>query len=301
MLLTWSCKPIPHTEPVRVNRLDLALRGGGNVTVDLMDPVEKLFRVSGYGPVTDSTLAVYASSPSITLHERAVDSVWHDMKAVENALGRVKSAYGRLFPEKTFPVIYAIVSPFNQSVFSVDSIVYIGLNHYIGQTYEPYSYFPDYIRARKVPERLVPDVAEAIIRRDFPYSPGNGYPTALARLLYEGAVVEAEMQLTGISEQQALGYDDEQMKWLNKNERQLWETLAARKYLFSSDPQVASSLVSLAPFTSVIGQEVPGASGRFIGHRIVSAYLDRHAVNLSWLLSPEFYESETALADSGYK
>ena len=45
----------------------------------------------------------------------------------------------------------------------------------------------------------------------------------------------------------------------------------------------------------------PGAIGRFIGHRIISATLDRHAIALPDLLSPAFYDSETTLSQSGYK
>ena len=101
--------------------------------------------------------------------------------------------------------------------------------------------------------------------------------------------------------QTALGYDDRQMEWLNKNEHKLWGEIVGRKYLFSSDRQLASSLISPAPFTSVVGPEVPGMAGRFIGHRIIASLLDNRAVALSELLSPSFYESLTALAESKYK
>ncbi|MDE5665410.1 MAG: hypothetical protein K2I31_05680 [Duncaniella sp.] len=157
------------------------------------------------------------------------------------------------------------------------------------------------MRVRKIPARVVPDIVEALLHRDFPYAPAADYPTVLSRLLYEGALVESVMQLAGISEQTALGYDDRQIDWLNKNEHKLWEAIVGHKYLFSSDRQLASSLTAQAPFTSAIGPEVPGGAGRFIGHRIVASLLDNRAVALSVLLSPSFYESPDALAESKYK
>lgn len=298
-----GCESGRYIEPVKIGRLDLALRAGAPLDDGFAVAAAELFRVSGYGELCDSTLSRYASSPAIMLHERAVDSVWtgNRVELLENSLGNMKLRMAHIFPDVRFPVVYAIVSPFNQSVFTVDSLLYLGLNHYLGSNYGPYGYFPDYVRERKIPGRVIPDVAETLLRRDYPYQPQGEYPTALSRLLYEGVLIEAEMQIAGISEQEALGYDDAQMSWLNRNEKELWETVVGRKYLFSTDPQIALSLVNLAPFTGLFGQEVPGAVGRFLGHRIINSYLDNHAVPLSELLSPSFYESPTALADSRYR
>lgn len=297
-----SCSGSRAGEPVEIRRLDLALRA------DIMpeDPAMQsaaatLFSLSGYGQLTDSAIHVYNRNPAIRLHDRAMDSVWHDMQPLENSLGRMRFSFEKLFPGNRFPSVIAIVSPFNQSVFTVDSLLYLGLNHYLGSDYPPYAYFPDYIRASKTPERLLPDISEAIVRGNYPYRPSAEYPTALSRMLYEGAVTEAVMQICGLSEQQALGYDTEAMKWADSNEHRVWQTLAEQKMIFSTDPQLAAMLVSPAPFTSAINPRSPGAIGRFIGHRIISATLDRHAIALPDLLSPAFYDSETTLSQSGYK
>lgn len=287
--------------PVKVNRLDLALRDTDRpLPPEMEDAARTLFALSGYGALTDSALSVYAASPSILVHAHAVDSLWSDLRPLESSLGRMKFNYAHLFPDNVFPSVYAVVSPFNQSVFTADTLLFLGLNHYLGASYAPYGYFPDFIRQRKVPARILPDIAEAIMRRDYPYQPQSEYPTVLSRMLYEGALTEAVMQLAGMSEQEALGYTDEQMAWLEKNERRIWEKLVGGKMLFSTDLQLASSLVSPAPFTSAVSPESPGMAGRFIGHRIVNAYLDRRARPVSWLLTPAFYESQTSLSDSGY-
>lgn len=106
-------------------------------------------------------------------------------------------------------------------------------------------------------------MAETLLRRDFPFEPQADYPTVLSRMLYEGALLEAEMQLAGLSEQEALGYTDAQMAWLEKNERKMQEKLVGGKMLFSTDEQLAASLVNPAPFTSAVSNESlawPGAS-----------------------------------------
>ncbi|MCM1356810.1 MAG: hypothetical protein NC212_10450 [Staphylococcus sp.] len=302
MLLGACSKGGGESLPVGVHRLDKALGSGAAIEPGSRteDAARLLFRISGYGELNDSTLAAYRSNPSIYAHQGVVDSVWTDLRPLEKGLGRMKFNFVHLFPGRVFPEVYAIVSPFNQSVFTADSLLYLGLNHYLGEDYGPYGYFPDYIRVRKVPARVIPDIAEAIVRRDFPYVPESDYPTVLSRLLYEGAVAEAVMQLTGESEQTVLGYDDDEMEWLNANERQIWEKLISGKMLFSTDGQLAAMLVNAAPFTSPLTPDSPGMAGRFIGHRIVSSYLDRRAAGMPELLSPAFYEGQTTLADSGY-
>ena len=50
-----------------------------------------------------------------------------------------------------------------------------------------------------------------------------------------------------------------------------------------------------------MGTQWPGRVGRFIGYRIVQAYLTRHPeTKLNELLSPTFYTSSMTLPDSGY-
>lgn len=291
-------------ERVAVGRLDRAMRCSESVErLDsaLLTPARSLFAVSGYGELTDSSLAVYRENPSIVFHEGAVDSVWQSLDGLELTLGRIKANFLRLFPDHSFPQAYAIVSPFNQSVITVDSTLFVGLNHYLGRDYPAYAYFPDYIRCRKTPERIGADVAEALVRRNFPYAPTTDYPTTVSRLLYEGAVVEAVMQLTGLGEREVLGYDAAQMKWLADNERAVWETIVGREWFFSSDSQIVASLVAIAPFTSVIGQEVPGGVGRFVGHRIVASFVENNdEFTVGMLLSQAFYDARDVLSRSGY-
>lgn len=291
-------------ERVAVGRLDSVMRCSESVErLDsaMLIPARSLFAVSGYGELTDSSLAVYRENPSIVFHEGAVDSVWRSLDDLELTMGRIKANFDRLFPDRSFPQVYAIVSPFNQSVITVDSMIFVGLNHYLGRDYPAYAYFPDYIRCRKIPERIGVDVAEALVRCNFPYVPTTDYPTTVSRLLYEGAVVEAVMQLTGLDECEVLGYDAAQMKWLTDNERAVWETIVGRGWLFSSDSHIVASLVAVAPFTSVIGREVPGGVGRFVGHRIVASFVDNnHEVTVGMLLSQAFYDAQDALARSGY-
>ncbi|MCM1163452.1 MAG: hypothetical protein NC339_04305 [Muribaculaceae bacterium] len=263
--------------PVEIRRLDKALEAGRMPTDSGMaEATRTLFMISGYTEPNDSTVSSYASMPSIAAHRQGVDSVFTDLSTEVRALGRVMDGLGNMIPGFNAPAIYTVISPFNQSVIMADSVLFIGLNHYLGVDYETYGYFPDYIRERKTRERLPLDVAEAIVRASIPYSPSSPYPTLLSRMIYEGAVTTAVMRAAEVSAEEALGYSDTQRKWLTDNERAMWDALVTRNLLYSTDPQLIRDLTSLAPFTSTFTNASPGAAGRWIGERIVERYLKNH-------------------------
>lgn len=289
-------------ETVDVERLDLELRKGEvPVKDDMRIAAERLFAISGYGALTDSSLAVYNSAPSMMFHQEAVDSAFADLKDVEADIGDAFGVIRREYPGIHLPKLYAIISPFNQSVITIDSVMFIGLNHYLGVEYRAYEYFPDYIRLNKRRGRLVTDVVEALVRQYYPYEPVSDYPTALSRMLYEGAVVEVVMNTTGISEEEALGIDHDSYMWFVSNEKQIWNALVSRKLLYSTDESVGESLVRPSPVTSLVHPDAPGRAGRFIGHRIVGEYLKHNNVSPHCkILQPDFYEGQRTLSSSGY-
>lgn len=108
------------------------------------------------------------------------------------------------------------------------------------------------------------------------------------------------MQLTGLDEKQALGYSDDEWAWLEANEREMWNALAERKMLFSTDAMTADMLVTLSPVTTVLHSESPGYAGRYVGHRVVRSYMKNHDVTLGQILSPDFYDNQRTLPEAGY-
>lgn len=299
LLLLLSCGGGETAGPKEIRRLDRALISGDPVTDSVMrGGAALLFRISGYGEFDDSSAIRYAAMPSISIHTRAVDSAFADLGALEVNLGEMLGRAATLLPDVKVGDVFAIISPFNQSVLVSDSTLFIGLNHYLGTSYAPYAYFPDYIRSRKIPSRIIPDVAEALVRGAYPFQYGG---RTVGRLFYEGAVAEAVMQLTGEDEAAVLGYIPEQMQWLEDNESDMWNALIERRILFSGNPDDSRALVFPGPVTSSLHPEAPGAAGRFVGHRLLRSYLDKHSrLPLDTLLSPEFYNSEDALSNSRY-
>ena len=107
--------------------------------------------------------------------------------------------------------------------------------------------------------------------------------------------------LPGADLSEAMGYTTEQKEWMMKNEGNVWRRIIEQGYLYSTDGSMASRLCRPAPASPAIHPDAPGAACRFIGYRIVDAYMQSHPdFEVAKLLSPEFYNSTSSLVDAGY-
>lgn len=262
---------------------------------------ERLFDISGYPAATPLTVGDYAQKESIREHVNGVEHEFTDTERESKALGSIFARMREQLPGAEIPELYAIISPYSQSIFVTDSMLFIGLNHYLGADYEAYGYFPDYVRRLKVRGRIPVDVTEAIVRTSYPFKAAEDYPQAVQRMAYEGAVAQVVERLTGLSTREVLGYDEAEYEWLERNEGQMWRVLAERQLLFSTDGGVIRSLVDVAPSTSVLSPDAPGRAGRYVGRRLVGAYMDKHGdTPAEQFLSPDFYNSPSLLTEAGY-
>lgn len=249
----------------------------------------------------DSFLQEYSGDSKMRYYVPGIEERLGKLDSVEEILGLAKSNAAHMIPGLRWPDIYGAVLTYNQSVVSADSVLIVGLNHYLGPDYAPYSYFDNYQRYTKQ-KRLIPyHVVEAVLAAAYPYRPSSD-ATALTRMVYEGALSEAVLMLLESSDEAAvMGYNDEQQAWAAGNEANAWKTMIERGLLYSSDPVVSDRLLRPSPRTSVLHPDSPGRLGRFIGHRIVRSFIKHHPeVPLSELLDSAFYNSPKVLVNSGY-
>ena len=106
----------------------------------------------------------------------------------------------------------------------------------------------------------------------------------------------------GTPESVVLGLTDSQWQWCVDNEERLWRSLIERQLLYSSDPAVADRLLRPAPASPLLGPSVPGQAACFIGLRVVQAFAGKYPGKATpgYLLSPEFYNSDSSLIQSQY-
>jgi len=271
-------------------------------------PLGALMAYIGADSLTVDAVAAWRASMPVQVFTPAVDSVYPSLDGIESALGHIlagAAADSLDLPRRDYA---AVVWGRAKSIVFVDdtsdSTVLIALNHYLGADYPGYSHWPAYMRLDKTPARLPYDLAEALVANRYPYRPAAGRDgaTVMSRLLYEGALTLAKLHLVpDATVAGALGYTDAQLQWLEENERKIWQTLAERKMLYDTSEITAERLVAPAPATTDISPAAPGRIGRFVGYRIVCAYLRHNSgTTLSEMLSPDFYESPAVPVQAAY-
>lgn len=302
----WGCSGMSEdvAKPVTMERLDLAVEDysrGVPVSADHEAAVRVLGRAFGADSASDF-LEAYAGSRAVKMFMPDIRSRLHGLDSVESELGSVRRGMGEWLPDVAFPArVYGVVIPYNQSVILADTVAFVGLNHYLGADYPGYEAFDLYRRVLKEPDRIVPDLTEAIVRSAYPYEDGLD-ATVLSRMIYEGAIVNAMIKSDPqLTLSRALGWSGEQLRWAEVNERRSWQQLIASDLLFSTNPADAARLVNPAPATAVINPSAPGQLGRYIGYRIVEKWLEsHHGASPKTLLKPIFYNSRDTLIESAY-
>lgn len=312
ILLLTSCNVGHHDsegDEIVLKRLDVTLAdyasldGAERTAIrdSLGDVIDVWLNIQGIFNADDSALIEYSKSRAVAVFSSDICSSFENKSYDYELILKLQDNISNCFGGNEFYDLYSVVSPYNQSIFIADSMMFIGLNHYLGSDYVGYDYFEPYQRVVKTPQHLVYDIAEAAIVDKYPYQ-SDDEETVLNVLLYNGAIVYSIMQLVPDADiAEVMGYTQRQLEWAEDNEKNAWSALISRKLLYSTNRQDANRLVNPSPVTSILHQESPGRLGRYIGYKIVKSYVENHQdVNLKRLLSPDFYNSLQSLIDSEY-
>ena len=297
-------------EKVFIQRFD-------RVVVDFpnMSRVDRDSALSLYSPVVsfmqhvtdvdnvDTLMCLLANSRAVAVFQPDIERLLPDVSSIEYDLGALKRAVEVQLPSISFPRhIYGAVVPYEQSVIVLDSAIIVGLNHYLGVDYEGYAAFENYRRVLKIPERIVYDIAEALVRSTFPYTP-DLEDSLFSRMAYEGMIVYTVKSLVENSDLAfVLGYDKNQLKWAFENESKIWHKIVSDNLLYSTDPSITMRLVEPSSASLIINSAAPGRIGRYVGYKIVSNYLKGNSdLSLESLFVKRIYNSPQMLIDADYK
>lgn len=252
-------------------------------------------------PVDDELLNLWSASLPVSVFTPPVDSVYPTLTNIEADLGAIlanAAAEGLSLPHREY---VAVVYGRREAILFVDSMMMIALNHYLGADYDGYSHWPAYMRVYKEPSVLPYDMAEALVATTYRYRTEGADATLLSRMLYEGALAKAKLSIVpDATLEGVLGYDSRTLKWLDDHQKEIWQQIVSRRLLYDTSETTIDKLIAPSPMVTMLAQPTPGRAGRYIGFKIVEAYCRRNKATLPYLLSPEFYDSQQTLAQSGF-
>lgn len=245
----------------------------------------------------------FSKRPVTTMFTPAVEKLLPQttLDSITAATSIALSALKSKLPSVHIPDFYSIISPYDRSIYMVDSVMLIALNHYLGYNFDGYTGMSEYKRLAKKPDRIPYNIIEAIVAINYPYTPSEK-PTAIESMLYSGAIALAQMQCVKDSKlEEVLSVTSQQLDWLQQNESKIWDKMVADQIIFSTDPAVAERLILQSPSTSIIHHDAPGRTGVYIGYRILLSYSKNHPkTTLQTMINSNFYNDNSVLRESAY-
>lgn len=186
---------------------------------------------------------------------------------------------------------------YKNKIFLSDQTLIVSLDNYLGSDHFFYQGIPEYISRNMKESQILSDVASVCSQL---FIPKINKKTFLSQMIYYGRILYLkDIWLTKTSDDIKIGYSEEELKWVQDNENQIWRNFIENEYLFSTNPKLIARFISLAPFSKFyleIDNDSPGMVGRYIGWQIVRSFMDKKGASLEKLmtLSDEeiFYKSK---------
>ncbi|GLU55095.1 gliding motility protein GldB-related protein [Dyadobacter frigoris] len=230
-----------------------------------------------------------------------LDSIIGDRNV--SVINPLKEAFGQIakfYPQFKAPEVKFMVTGFaGNDLYISDSLIVIGLDYFGGPKamYRPDVY--DYQLKRYQKEYIVPSIIFFMSNK---YNHVNASDrTLLADMIGYGKGYEFVKQvMPNAPDSLILGYSEESLARTYNSQEAIWSFFVSNKLLYENTDLKKQKFIGERPFTTEIGNEVPGGIGRWIGWRIVSRYM---AENPNVTL-PELMKNDNAanlLQASGYK
>lgn len=295
LLFTISCRRDNVTDEtlLPLDRIDLLVAGytPGPVVNDTMQPgLDIYISMMGLDPaMRDSAMSALHDGPVNRGFGEDIVTRFGDDAVIPGFTDKVAERLAKVTGTRPIGRVYGVATPYMQSVVVADdTVVLVGLNHYLGFGYPGYGSMPAYLRRCKEPARMFPDIVEAVIRVTHPYEPVEG--TLLEKMLYEGAVAKAVMYVTGLNEAETLGLSPEQYEICLDQEGYTWAAMAGEGKLYSTSSAEIARTLNPGVDRMIDGVAVPWQQGRLVGLHIVDGLMNsgQHPT-ISGMFDPDYY------------
>ena len=228
---------------------------------------------------------------------------------ITQGFARLKTYY----PELPIPNLYTlIIGPddfsyaYNSRIIATRDFISIAIDLYSIKSFGEkhyYSYFPKYMQNVLDSNYLTPDVFYTYLREvatiEVPLVEENPSPSLLEIMVERGKYLYAVKELLPSYElKDVLRYSQEEMKWAQENEYNIWSYLTQNRLLFEKDRTKYMGFITEGPTTRGIPNS-PSRLGEYIGYKIVERYMEKNKLGIKELL--ETIDMEKILKDSGYK
>ena len=195
---------------------------------------------------------------------------------------------------------------YRKKIILTDSLLLIGLDNYLGEDHIFYSSFPTYLTNTFNKENIIIDIAKEYAMAVIANTRSDNY-TFIEKIINHGKILYfASSMLPNKEDSKIIGYSSADFAWALKNEKDIWSNFIENEYLFSSDNNLDSRFINLAPFSKFylsIDNDSPSMIGKFIGWKIVKSFMKVSSSNLNELIQydPMYIYNNSKYKPSNYE
>ncbi len=252
-------------------------------------------------PAPDS---VWVKKMQDTIQQELMQEVSSEFSDFSKETLQLKDFYKHVkyyFPKYKVPHIITVTNDvdYNNRIILADSLLFIGLDNYLGQDHRFYSSIQRYISQGMDREYIVSNIASAFANKAVPKPRDR---TFLAQIIYYGKELYLKNKLLpNATDAIKIGYTEEQLNWAIANEEPIWRNFVEQEYLYSTNNNLRKRFLDPAPFSKFgleLDKESPGRIGRYIGWQIVKSFMEKNDLSLVQLMP---VSAEEIFKKSNYK
>ncbi|MCL6523745.1 MAG: hypothetical protein K6T34_03695 [Thermoflavifilum sp.] len=317
-------RPLPDVShiqvpPIKIERFDQALTSLD--THHLHEALAALYKqypvfmpvyfeqIMNYGPYSDTNQLLFTEvkamlqSKDIHALQDTINKHFADLSWLENQLRQGFQYLKYYYPHYAIPRVVSFYSGLNNfGAVTVDSVLGIGLDMFLGENYPFYQQvadpYPTYMLHQFSPEYIVPNCFKVIEQQLYP-------PKQEGSLL--DMMVQAGKQLYFLDailphapDSVKIGFTQQQLNWCKQNERMIWQYFIQNDLLYVRDMQQVMHYIGPGPSTQGMPKESPGNIGSWVGWQIVRKYMREHP-QVSLLQLMQLNDAQKLLTDSRYR
>jgi hypothetical protein len=214
-------------------------------------------------------------------YKQSQDPAFFGGQTLENEFRTAFQHIKYYYPNFKEPKIYTIFSGFfgqgylkNPELTVSDSVIYIGLDYFMGRKgkYLPDVY--DYQLRKTIPEAVVPQTILLLSQR---FNAISKEKTLLSDMVWYGkSFVFAHTMMPEKADSLLIGYTTQQIDESYTFQKNIWAHFIDNQLLYNTQDPIKAKYVGERPTTPEIGKNCPGSIGRWLGWRIVGKYFDEN-------------------------
>ena len=205
------------------------------------------------------------------------DKLYSNFSSYQTELENAFKHYNYYFPKKPIPEVITYISGFNYAIVTDDKYLGIGLDMFLGNSYDAYSQLglPQYKTAFMSKEGLVAGAMLGWVSTEFELKEKNA--DLLTEMIHQGKTLYLlDALMPKAPPTVKISYNEQQLQWCDASEEAVWFYFIDNQLLYTKETTEIIKYMGEAPFIQGFPEGSPGRIGHWMGWQIVKAYMEKN-------------------------